>query len=158
MRFDFSDAAYFSSLLASVFMGIIFCLIYDIRRAVHTVFEIPASVIFIFDVLTLSAFSVAVFCLILVCTKGDERFYYYFGILSGFIFCRISLSRFFFFLISSLLKVINKTMLTLKTLINRVLSAAFKILKRIFYAFLKKVQKIIKKIGKTPCNSRNSCV
>lgn len=153
MRFDFSDVTYFSSLLASVFMGMIFCLIYDIRRAVHTVFEIPASVIFIFDVLTLSAFSVAVFCLILVCTKGDERFYYYFGIVLGFILCRISLSRIFFFLISSLLKAINKTALILKIVINRVFSTAFKILKSIFYAFLKKVQKIIKKISKTPCNS-----
>jgi len=95
MRLDFSNSVQGLTFLYSVFLGVVYCLFYDVFkflriRKIHTRFGV-----FVSDILYFIVISIATFCFFLLYSKGTLRLYAYIGIALGFTLCRLSLSRMF---------------------------------------------------------------
>lgn len=79
--------------LLSLAVGCVFCLIYDIFRAVRKSFKRNAAAMFFEDVLYSLLCGVIGFCFLLGTTGGDLRAFAFIGMGAGFFICRVTLSR-----------------------------------------------------------------
>ena len=79
--------------LLSLAVGCVFCLIYDIFRAVRKSFKRNAAAVFFEDILYSFICGVIGFCFLLGTTGGDMRAFVFVGMGAGFFICRVTLSR-----------------------------------------------------------------
>ena len=151
MRLDFSNSHQLITFLLSLALGAVFCIIYDIFRFFHKKYSPPWIAVFLGDVLYFALAAAVTFCFFIMFSKGMIRVYVYFGELLGFILCRFSLSKLFWFILTGCDKVITAvSKATLKPLIRLLKRAKFKADKRIRKVANKLFAKKIKKVEKTP--------
>ena len=79
--------------LLSVAVGCVFCLIYDIFRAVRKSFKQSGVAVFFEDILYSFICAVLSFCFLLSTTGGELRVFVFVGMGIGFSVCRFTLSR-----------------------------------------------------------------
>ena len=135
----------------SIVLGVAFCLFYDLFRALHIKLVKSFVAVFVTDVLYwLILFPVTHSFLLLFC-KGNVRAYVLFGILIGFVCCRLTLSKPFLKILLLIIDLIGKLFhlislpflaffSLLDTIFNKLLQAAGNKLKKIF----KKRKKLLK--------------
>ena len=149
MRLDFSNSHQLITFLLSVALGAVFCILYDLFRFFHKKYSPPWIAVFLGDVLYFALTAVVTFCFFIMFSKGMIRVYVYFGELLGFIFCRFSLSKLFWFILTGSDKVITAVCnATVKPLIRFLKRAKFKAGKRIRNLARKLFVKKIKKVEK----------
>ena len=125
---EINNASQLIAFLTSLAVGCVFCLIYDIFRAVRKSFKRNAAAMFFEDVLYSFICGVIGFCFLLGTTGGDLRAFAFIGMGAGFFICRFTLSRLFLpallFIISILRRVFGG--------ISRVSAAVFSAIDRAF--------------------------
>lgn len=84
------------SFVLSLCLGALFCALYDIVRAVRKVCLNSFWAVLFTDILIWVFYAFATFIFLIARTNGEIRGYILVGELSGFVLCRISLSRLFF--------------------------------------------------------------
>jgi spore cortex biosynthesis protein YabQ len=132
-------------------MGFLLGVLYDILRAMRLSFTKSKIALVFFDILYFVLFGVITFLFILTLNKGEVRSYIIVGELIGAVFYYISFGI-------AVIKFTDKAILALKrfyALLFKVISAPFKLLKRIFLkstqpilSFFKKTEKKSSKIRK----------
>lgn len=129
----------------SLVLGVAFCLLYDLFRALHIKLVKSFAAVFVTDVLYwLILFPVTHSFLLLFC-KGNVRAYVLFGILLGFAFCRFTISKLLLKILLLIIDLISK----LLHLISLPFLAFFSLLDTIFNKLLcavgNKLKKYLKK-------------
>ena len=81
--------------LYSCVLGLIFCLFYDILRAIRQTFKITFIVTFFQDIFYFIILAVITFIFLLSLTNGEIRAYVLIGILIGFLVSIFTFSKFF---------------------------------------------------------------
>ena len=84
------------SLARAVALGVIFCLGYDILRAVRKAFSFSVAAVFFQDTFFSLLIAVVTFLFLLSVTNGELRAFVILGICIGFIVCRFTISLLFF--------------------------------------------------------------
>ena len=90
---EINNASQLIAFLLSLAVGCVFCLIYDIFRAVRKSFKRNAAAVFFEDILYSFICGVIGFCFLLGTTGGDMRAFVFVGMGAGFFICRVTLSR-----------------------------------------------------------------
>ena len=85
---EINNASQLIAFLTSLAVGCVFCLIYDIFRAVRKSFKRNAAAMFFEDVLYSFICGVIGFCFLLGTTGGDLRAFAFLGMGAGFFICR----------------------------------------------------------------------
>ena len=105
-----NNAQFYSFCIANLF-GVIYCLFYDVFRALRKTSVFGAVAIFFQDIIYFLVISILTFMLMLSFTDGEIRVYILVGILLGFVVCNFTISLFFkkilFFLFAMVLKGVN---------------------------------------------------
>lgn len=93
--------------------GIIFCLFYDILRALRKTADFSSIAVFFQDTVFSLFSAIVVFIFLLGVTNGEVRAYVLFGMLLGFLLCRMTISRIFkkilIFIFSNIKKIFSAT-------------------------------------------------
>lgn len=84
-----------AAFLYSLLIGGVFCLTYDIFRAVRCVKKHSHLAIFFEDIFCFMLWGIAFFCFLLATTNGEIRFFAFAGAALGFAAARLTVSRFF---------------------------------------------------------------
>lgn len=92
------------SFFVSLAIGSVFCVVYDLFRAVRRAFAFKNVGVFLSDVLFFVICAFVTFCFLLSLTQGFIRGYFIFGIVVGFLIVFFSVSKFVFAFFSFLLK------------------------------------------------------
>lgn len=133
---EINSSEQISAFLYSLCLGVIFCLFYDIFRALRFAIKFNDIFIFLQDIFYFVSISFVTFLFLLAFTNGEIRFYVIFGILIGFLICYFTFSKYFL----KLLKIIFKAFALIYKKINTILN-------RFFVktgSFIKKILNIIK--------------
>lgn len=96
MRLDFSNHAQLLTFLLAVALGAVFCLVYDVLRALRHCVRRGAVAVFFEDVVYFTVWGFCTFCFFLLFTKGMLRLYVFLGELLGYTVFRFTLSRIFY--------------------------------------------------------------
>ncbi len=145
---EISNSAQAVTFLYSLILGLIFCVFYDILRAIRYAFKFNDLTILFQDIFYFVIISFITFIFLLSLTNGEIRAYVLIGILLGFIICLLTFSRFF----TAVLKMV---LLRIKLIFDKVgmfLYANFsklgifieKIYKNIENSFKKGLKKVIR--------------
>ncbi len=129
---------------ASLGMGFILGVIYDVIRALRLSVTRSKIVLVICDILYFVLFGVISFLFILALNKGEIRFYIIFGELIGAFFYYVSFGL-------AVIKITNKLVSLLRRLYAlafKVIFAPFRLLKKAFSGIFKKLTKVFKKTEK----------
>ncbi len=130
--------------LSSLGMGFLLGVLYDVLRAIRLSFTKSKIALVVFDVLYFILFGVLTFLFILALNKGEVRSYIIAGELMGAFFYYISFGI-------AVIKFTDKAVLFLqkvRTVIFKVITAPFRLLKRLFLFILKPIIKILQKTEK----------
>lgn len=137
--------------LRSVGLGVIFCILYDVLRAIRKIGNSSDILVFAEDILYFLICAPITFCFLLATTNGELRGFVFFGIISGFLLMRITVSKYILNILIKVFKIIRKVFL----LINHYFGVFIDLLVRIFTQFsstiakfFKKALKIVKKLLK----------
>lgn len=122
--------------LLSLAVGCVFCLIYDIFRAVRKSFKRNAAAVFFEDILYSLLCGVIGFCFLLSTTGGDLRAFTFIGMGAGFFICRLTLSRLFLPVLLFVIRVLRRVFGG----ISRVSAAVFSAIDRAFCKCGEKIQ------------------
>lgn len=119
----------------SFFFGCIFCVVYDIFRAVRAVAKQSTWAVFTEDIIYSLICAVAAFCLLLSVTGGELRVFVIFGLGCGFAAFRMTLSRFFLFVFKKVFSFVFKIILCIKSSLGLMYFKS----ERFFNAIVKKI-------------------
>lgn len=89
-----NNTQFFSFWIAALF-GVIYCLFYDVFRALRKTAVFSAVAIFFQDIIYFLIIAIVTFMLMLAFTDGEIRAYILVGILLGFLVCNFTISHFF---------------------------------------------------------------
>lgn len=131
--------------LLSAVLGGIFCIFYDIFRAVRLAVKFSDTAVFLQDIIYFFVLSIATFSFLLATTNGQVRIYVLVGMSLGFVIVRYTVSCVLMKIYSLLLKIILSVIRRLSVVKNMI----FSYFERIFSSFFKNSKKILKK----PANS-----
>ena len=81
------------SFLVSCGFGVIYCLLYDLLRAVRKVNEVSDATVFLQDIIYFFVISIATFMLLTALSNGEVRGYIIIGLLLGFLLCFCTFSK-----------------------------------------------------------------
>lgn len=128
----------------SLCLGAVFCLIYDILRALRTLFDFSAVSIFFQDIIfsLLSAFITFVF--LLSVTNGELRGFVFISIAFGFLISRFTISRAWVWLLKMIIGFIKSGFYA----VSKAFYAGFDTVERNIIIFSKKSVKDLKKLLK----------
>lgn len=98
------------TVLLSVFMGAIFCLLYDNFKAVRLYFHFKTFWVFISDILFFVLLALIEFCFLLSRTAGEIRGFVLATELVGFFLCRYTLSKIYLKVLKLFLGLLNRIM------------------------------------------------
>ena len=96
------------TVLLSVFMGVIFCLLYDNFKAVRLYFHLKTLGVFITDILFFMILALIEFCFLLSRTAGEIRGFVLAAELVGFFLCRYTLSKIYLKILTFFLGLLKK--------------------------------------------------
>ena len=133
-------------------LGGIFCLFYDVLRAIRTVKKATYLTVFFEDLAFFILIFPITFCYFLALTNGELRAYIFIALISGFLVSRVTVSvvilKIYIFVFKILIRVfsaikrfVNAILMRIKTFLN----AFFKIFKKICLKIKKWVKKLLKK-------------
>ena len=128
----------------SVVLGIIFCIIYDVLRALRKVMSFSTVCIFFQDIFFSLMVAFAIFTFLLSVTNGELRGFIFVGIALGFFLSRVSLS----ILLVSFLKWIIGLVYGLFSFVSNWIYATFDHLTENIIKFCQKRVKDLKKLLK----------
>lgn len=123
---------------------------YDIIRAHRKVCKVNAFWVFVEDVLFCAVSAILCFIHLLIFTNGVVRGFVIFAALAGFIFCRLTLSRIFFFVVCKIFKLISFVLAKIRAVfrsLGRFLKKIMSIFKKILKNSLIKAKKLLKSIA-----------
>ncbi len=100
-------------LLRAALFGVIFALIYDILRALRRVNAFSDFAVFLQDILYFIIVSPILFFLLLSLTNGEMRLYVFIGVIIGFVFIRLTVSKIFCFLLEHIFCFLNMILLNI---------------------------------------------
>ncbi len=86
--------------LYSAALGGVYCLIYDILRALRAEIKFGTASVFVSDILYSLFCAVTCFCFLLSVTGGEPRAFVFVGATVGFAVTRLTVSRVWFFILS----------------------------------------------------------
>lgn len=130
--------------LSSLGMGFLLGVLYDVLRAIRLSFTKSKIALVIFDILYFVLFGVLTFLFILAFNKGEVRSYIIAGELMGALFYYISFGI-------AVIKFTDKAIILLKrfyAFIFKVISAPFRLIKRLFLLISKPILKFFRKTEK----------
>lgn len=120
--------------LVSIVTGGCYCVLYDILRALRKIKKVSDFSVFIQDVLYFSVIALLTFFLMMIFANGEIRGYIILGIISGFIACFLTLSKFIFkfliFVFGFLESIKLKTVNFLNDIIDKMTAFLIKIMKK----------------------------
>ena len=125
----------------SAFMGIIFCLLYDIFKATRLFWKIKTVGVFISDILFFIIAALIEFCFLLSRSNGEIRGFILAAEVIGFIFCRFTFSKIYLKILIFLLNIIKKITVYIDNAFCKIINIIYKFSKN----FLKKRPFLIKK-------------
>ena len=125
---EINNASQLIAFLTSLAVGCVFCLIYDIFRAVRKSFKRNAAAVFFEDILYSLLCGVIGFCFLLGTTGGDLRAFAFIGMGAGFFICRFTLSRVFLPVLLFVIRILRRVFGG----ISRVSAAVFSAIDRAF--------------------------
>ncbi len=132
------------SFVAAVIFGAAFCLFYDLLRAYRSVLSCSTLTVFFQDIFFWLVVALTTFLLMLALCSGEIRAYICFAEIFGFLVCRLTVSKLFFFVIAFILK---KLISVLKAA-NRLLNSLNDKISRLFLKVCRFFAKKFKNIGK----------
>lgn len=124
--------------LYSVALGAVFCLVYDLFRAVRAEIKFGAAAVFAADILYSVICAVLCFCFLLSVTGGEIRFFVLAGAAVGFAVSRFTVSRILYFALTRTVRAV----LFAFARISLVSGRFFALISRGFDFLLKKAKKI----------------
>jgi len=90
-----SNSLQLLNLFRSIIFGIIFCLCYDVLRALRKVYSYRTFTVFLQDIIVSSVLACATFIFLLATTNGQLRMFVVVGMALGFLISRLTVSRIF---------------------------------------------------------------
>lgn len=102
----------------SSLLGCIYCVIYDIFRAVRRVYKSSVLSVFIQDLCFSLFCALSCFCFLLAVTNGELRVYILVGIFLGFVACRITVSKPLFFVLKKILGLLKHVFSRVGAILN----------------------------------------
>ena len=88
----------------SAALGGIYCLVYDVLRALRAEIKFGTAAVFLSDILYSLVCAAACFCFLLAVTAGEPRMFVFAGAAVGFLVIRLTLSKLWFFILSLALR------------------------------------------------------
>ena len=128
----------------SICLGIIYCLFYDVLRAMRNAIKISAFSVFFQYILYFVVIAFVTFIFLMATTNGEIRGYIIFGILIGFLVCFCTVSKFFI----KLLNLVFKGVFTVFRKINSVYNTIFLKTERFFIKIFNLIKNTCKKLLK----------
>jgi len=138
IMWEVSNSLQLLNLLRSVVFGIIFCLFYDVLRSLRKVFNFSDFAVFFQDIAVSVILAITTFVFLLSITNGMLRMFVIVGMALGFLVSRLTISRLFF-----------RVLTTLFSRLSVFFSGLFSKFYDGFEVFRKNIIKIFKKSGKT---------
>ncbi len=92
---EISNSFQLFSFLVSIAAGVLFCLIYDVFRAVRKSKKTDDLTVFLQDIIYFAVIGIATFVLLMALSNGEIRGYIIIGLVLGFLLCFFTLSRIF---------------------------------------------------------------
>ena len=120
--------------LRAICLGGIFCIIYDILRALRNNGFNTDFAVYLQDILYFVIISPITFCCLLATTNGELRAYFFVGIIVGFIIIRLFLSRVILIMLSKFIGLFLKLKNMLFEVFNRLFGCVFR-----FYGYVKDI-------------------
>lgn len=139
---EINNALQVINLLYSAAFGIIICLIYDILRSLRCVFSFKNSTVFFQDILFFIILAITVFCFLIVTTNGQLRGYIIFGIILGFLICRFTFSKAFYFALKFIFYKIYSFLMIFKLKIIKISEKPLNLWKKTAFLFKKLLKKV----------------
>lgn len=142
---EINNASQLMGFFYSVLLGIFYCLLYDVIRAIRAEIRSSSVAIFIGDIIYSLFCAISCFCFLLSVTGGELRIFVFLGIALGFIASRLTVSKPLHFILRKFVKMIYFVYRWISDILNR------------FFAFCEKnieliameIKKIIKKLVKS---------
>ncbi len=134
----------FFSFLVALISGAIYCSFYDLFRAYRYVIKCRTLSVFFQDIFFWLTVALSTFLLMLSLCGGEIRAFMILGQLSGFVICRITVSR---ILLAVLVFLLKRIVLLLKLIIRVKNAVKIRILS-VFSKVCRKLAKKVKNIGK----------
>ncbi|MBO5210961.1 MAG: spore cortex biosynthesis protein YabQ [Clostridia bacterium] len=135
------------SFAVSFLVGIIYCLIYDVLRAIRKTKQLPDTAVFLQDICYFILIAISTFIIFISLSNGEIRGYLLLAMALGFTACFVTLSRLTVKLFALIFKFLNNLSEKLIDIINRFfdITASFiaKILKNC-HIKLNNIKKILK--------------
>ena len=114
------------SFLYSVIFGVIYCLLYDIFRALRKLYSPSAVTVFLQDIFYFVIIAFFTFLFLMAVSNGEIRAYVIVGMAFGFAACFFTLSRLWVKAVYFLFKLLNSINGKIIDILNRFLSFAYK--------------------------------
>ncbi len=130
--------------LYSLCLGVIFCIFYDVFRAIRATIKLNDFSVFIQDIIYFVIIGFVSFIFLLSTTNGEIRGYIIFGIAVGFLFCYYTFSKIFV----KLLKIAFKGFVTVFGKINAFSNGIFLKIEHFFEKNLILIKNTCKKVLK----------
>ncbi len=128
----------------SICLGIIYCLFYDVLRAIRKAIKISDFSVFLQDIFYFVVIAFVTFIFLIATTNGEIRGYIIFAILIGFLVCFCTISKFFI----RLLNLIFKGIFTVYRKINGIYNTIFLKTERFFIKIFNLIKNTCKKLLK----------
>lgn len=131
----------------SLCLGVIFCLVYDILRAIRKLFDFSAVGVFFQDIVysVFSAFVIFVFLLSI--TNGELRGFVFISVSLGFFLSRLTVSKIWVCFLKLIIGLIKSGFFT----ISKAFYGCFDFLEKNIAKFFQKSLKVLKKLLKSLC-------
>lgn len=126
-------------------LGGIFCLLYDLFRAIRLAVKCSDIAVFFQDILYFCILAPVTFCFLLSTTNGQVRGYIIFGIVTGFAITRCTLS----FLLMKIYSFLLKWVFAFFGAVKRIKEAVFTRIEAVAGVFRTKTEKNLKKAVNT---------
>ncbi len=140
---EISNSFQILGFLRALFLGGIFCVLYDFLRALRKNGMNSDFSVFIQDIIYFIVLSPVTFCFLLATTNGELRGYFFIGVILGFIVIRLTVSFILLWVYTNLISMILKFFNLLKRVINRSIRFILKIYSYIEGILRKNLIKII---------------
>ncbi|MBQ3547316.1 MAG: spore cortex biosynthesis protein YabQ [Clostridia bacterium] len=132
------------SFLVSCGFGVIYCLLYDLLRAVRKVNEVSDATVFLQDIIYFFVISIATFMLLTALSNGEVRGYIIIGLLLGFLLCFCTFSKINLKILTLIFEKISFLGSKIVTLINTLIDAIW----RFFNKTVEKIGKLLTNVKK----------
>lgn len=140
--------------LYAVPVGAAFCLFYDIIRIFRKSVKPRFAIDFLLDVFFWIICAFVTFCLMLIFSSGQLRWYIFFGLLVGFLIFRFTLSRLIILLSFRIIDLLTRFFSAVNCLLTKIFTKVSIFFRKIFDFFIKIAKKLLQPLCKVLYNLR----